>query len=274
MRYIDLLECGRKILYNSEITDYDIDAWYLLEYVTNMSRAEYFLKREEDVPDNIEKKYKELISRRATHIPLQHITGSQEFMGLDFLVSKDVLVPRQDTETLVEYLLPLVKGKKVLDMCTGSGCIAISLMKLGEALACDASDYSKKALEIAVKNSELNEAGVNFIYSDMFENIKDKYDIIVSNPPYIITSDIAFLAPEVRIHEPFMALDGGDDGFLFYRIISSMAVSYLNYGGLVAVEIGYNQGNHVSELFKEYGFKNVEVHKDLSGNNRFVTAWI
>lgn len=268
----DILNKGKEVLKQSGITCPGTDAWYLLEYVTGMGRAEYFLRREEKAREEDAEKYLRLINTRASHVPLQYITGSQEFMGLGFKVSPDVLIPRQDTETLVEYLLPFAKGQDILDMCTGSGCIAVSLLKLGGAASCTAADYSQKALDIARHNAGLNGVDINFIHSDMFTNITGIYGIIVSNPPYIRTSVIDTLMPEVRVHEPLMALDGGSDGLSFYRVISREARDYLKPGGRLAVETGYDQGVQVSEIFKESGYKDVCIQKDLSGNDRVVAA--
>lgn len=272
MCYEELLKEGKNILEKAGIADCDIDAWLLLEYVTSMRRAEYFIKKSFTVSNEMAQRYFNLVNSRAGHIPLQHITGVQEFMGLKFIVSKDVLVPRQDTETLAEYLLPLVKKKRVLDMCTGSGCLAISLMKLGGATQCTAVDFSQKALDIAMENARRNSVNIEFIHSDMFEGVTGIFDVIVSNPPYIRTDVIDTLMPEVREHEPFMALDGGSDGLMFYRIISKEAGKYLKNGGIVAVETGYDQGRQVVDLFKESGYKDVYVQKDLSGNDRVVAA--
>lgn len=272
MYYESLLKEGKNILKNSSITDWDIDAWLLFEYVTSMGRAEYFIKGLCVAPDETVNQYLSLVNTRAAHVPLQHITGSQEFMGLKFIVSPDVLVPRQDTETLAEYVLPLAKGKSVLDMCTGSGCLAVSIMKLGGAAFCTAADCSEKALEIAKKNARLNNVNIEFIHSNMFENVTGKFDIIVSNPPYIRTEVIDTLMPEVKEHEPFIALDGGADGLKFYRIISSEAKKYLKVGGILTVEIGYDQGRQVVDLFRQGGYKDVCIQKDLSGNDRMVVA--
>lgn len=268
----DILDKGSKILKQAKISCFNIDAWYLLEYVTGMDRAEYFLKKNDTAPLWAVKKYMELIDTRASHMPLQYITGSQEFMGLVFKVSEDVLVPRQDTETLAEYILPYVKGRNILDICTGSGCIAIALTKLGNPALCTASDYSAKALDIARLNAKLNNVDIKLVQSDMFSNITGNYGVIVSNPPYIKTGVIDTLMPEVREHEPLMALDGGEDGLLFYRIIASQAKSHLEPGGIIAVETGYDQGEDVKSIFKESGYKNVCIQKDLSGNNRVVAA--
>lgn len=272
MYYENLLRKGKNILKNSGINDWDIDAWLLFEYITLMKRAEYFVKKNYTAPEEIVQKYFNLINLRASHIPLQYITGSQEFMGLKFLVSPDVLVPRQDTETLAEYILPFTNGRHILDMCTGSGCLAVSIIKLGNAASCTAVDCSKKALKIAQKNAKLNDVNIEFICSNMFDNVTGNFDIIISNPPYIETEIINTLMPEVKEHEPFIALDGGADGLKFYRIISKEAKNYLKNGGIIAVEIGYNQGKQVMDLFRESGYKNVCIQKDLSGNDRVVAA--
>ncbi len=256
------------------ITDYEIDAGYLMEYVTGMNYAGYFLHKNDSMPIEQYEKYREVVQKRKMRIPLQHITGEQEFMGLMFRVSSDVLVPRQDTETLVEHVLPYVKGKSVLDMCTGSGCIAVSLKKLGDAAVCEAADLSEKALKIASYNIAHNNVEVTLIQSDMFENIHKKYDMIVSNPPYIPKKVIEELEPEVKEHEPYMALEGGDDGLSFYRILSKEAKNYLRESGRLVMEIGYDQAQAVTDLLIQEGYQNVEVIKDLSGNDRVVSAEI
>ena len=268
--YEQLLLDAAERLKEAEIADADIDAWYLLELVTGMSRASYFLEKYNRPSDEEIRKYEELLEKRISHIPLQHITGRQEFMGLDFMVSEDVLCPRQDTETLVESVLEYTSGRKVLDVCTGSGCIAVALMKLGNASCCDAVDLSEAALDIAKQNAEFNDVSINFIKSDMFEKIDGKYDIIVSNPPYIRPDVIETLMPEVREHEPLMALDGGSDGLDFYRIIAAQSKEHLEENGILAVEIGYDQWEDVSELFRQNGFRDILRIKDLSQNDRVV----
>ena len=268
--YEQLLLDAAERLKEAEIADADIDAWYLLELVTGMSRASYFLEKYNRPSDEEIRKYEELLEKRISHIPLQHITGRQEFMGLDFMVSEDVLCPRQDTETLVESVLEYTSGRKVLDVCTGSGCIAVALMKIGNAACCDAVDLSEAALDIAKQNAEFNDVSINFIKSDMFEKIDGKYDIIVSNPPYIRPDVIETLMPEVREHEPLMALDGGSDGLDFYRIIAAQSKEHLEENGILAVEIGYDQWEDVSELFRQNGFRDIVRIKDLSQNDRVV----
>ncbi len=272
LTYEELLKIGENELLMSDISDANIDAWYLLEYVTGMSRAAFFLKRAENISQKEENEYREVINKRKKHIPLQHITGTQEFMGFDFLVNENVLVPRQDTECLVENVLPYAYGKKILDMCTGSGCIIISLKKLEETAECTGVDISEKALEIALKNARSNEADVSFIKSDMFKNIMEKYDIIVSNPPYIRLDVIKTLEPEVREHDPMLALDGGEDGLRFYRILAEEGKKHLARPGRIFMEIGYDQGKAVKEIFENEGFKEVVVKKDLCENDRVVIA--
>ena len=270
LTYEELLKIGENELLMSDISDANIDAWYLLEYVTGMSRVAFFLKRAENISQKEENEYREVINKRKKHIPLQHITGTQEFMGFDFLVNENVLVPRQDTECLVENVLPYAYGKKILDMCTGSGCIIISLKKIEETAECTGVDISEKALEIALKNARSNEADVSFIKSDMFKNIMEKYDIIVSNPPYIETDEIETLSDEVRLFDPMMALDGDKDGLKFYRNITEQAAGYLKRGGWLMYEIGCSQAVAVSEIMHKNGFAEVTVIKDLSGLDRVV----
>ena len=180
-------------------------------------------------------------------------------MGLEFKVNEHVLVPRQDTENLVEQALPYVKGKKVLDMCTGSGCIAVSVKVIGGAKLCDAADISEEALKAACYNAEKNNADIHFIRSNMFENINGSYDVILSNPPYIRPDVIKGLMPEVRDHEPVIALDGGEDGLFFYRILAEKSGGHLEKEGIVMMEIGFDQGIQVKMLFEDAGFKDVKV---------------
>ncbi len=268
----ELRMIGQEILREQRIADADVDAWYLLAYVFGISRTEFLLREKECVPEEGKLRYLELIQKRAEHVPLQYITGSQEFMGMDFIVSSDVLIPRQDTELLVEEVLAVCKGKKVLDMCTGSGCIIISLVKLSNLLKATGVDISDGALSIAKQNAIKMEAKVEFIKSDLFEQITERFDVIVSNPPYIPTKDIETLMPEVRKHEPTNALDGSEDGLLFYRRIAAEAASYLTKGGYLFLEIGFNQGNEVREILQKEGFTHIDIKKDLSGKDRIVSA--
>ena len=266
-------EYGQEQLKNAEIDDAALDAWYLLEYVTGVSRAMYFLDMNREISLEQETKYRSYVATRAKHVPLQHITGVQEFMGLEFLVNEHVLVPRQDTEVLVECVLEDLKsGMHILDMCTGSGCILLSLLKL-----CGMSnvkgvgvDISEEALKVAKQNAEKLEVNARFISSDLFCDVEGKYDVIVSNPPYIRTSVIEELKEEVKFHDPFIAWDGKEDGLYFYRRIVEESPKYLIKGGKLYFEIGHDQGEDVSKLMKDAGFVDVTVKKDLAGLDRVV----
>ena len=216
----------------------------------------------------------EYIERRSKHIPLQHILGTASFMGFDFKVSSDVLIPRQDTETLAETVLGEERDADIelLDLCTGSGCLAIALKKLGSYKKVTASDISEAALKLAAENAALNKAETEFIRSDMLKDIGGSFDVIVSNPPYIETDVIAELDIEVREYDPGSALDGGKDGLDFYRIIAEQGINALKPGGRIYLEIGCNQGEAVSELLRAHGFSDVRVINDLAGKDRVVAA--
>lgn len=267
----ELLEAGRKQLKNAGISEYELDAWYLLQHVTKVSRTGFLCDRNAPVSEEQEKRYTELIGRRAERIPLQQLTGEQEFMGLTFAVNEHVLIPRQDTEVLVEEagrLLKQMPSARVLDMCTGSGCIIISLAKLYGAETAVGVDVSEEALKVAKRNAEYHEVNVRLTQSDLFQEVTGTFDIIVSNPPYIRTAVIATLEPEVREHEPMLALDGMEDGLHFYRRITEEAGKYLASGGYLIFEIGHDQGKDVSELMSEHGCRDVRVIKDLAGLDR------
>lgn len=266
------LQEGRKFLKDKQIADSDIDAWYLLSFLFEMDRARYLMHSSMPISEEQYHEYMELIKKRGNHIPLQHITGEQEFMGLNFKVSQDVLIPRQDTEILVQEVLKAAEGKNVLDMCTGSGCIIISLDKLGNIKSGVGVDISEAALKIANENNTRLEAKVQFLHSNLFEQVQGKYDIIVSNPPYIPTSDIETLMEEVKDHEPSIALDGKKDGLYFYRCILLEGINYMNPGGFIFFEIGWDQGMAVSQLLKEKGFQDIRIIKDLAGLDRVVTG--
>lgn len=270
--YKELLQAGRELLRHQGIADADVDAWFLLAHVFKISRTELLLNGDLPAPEGKTENYHKLISRRAEHIPLQHIIGTQEFMGLEFVVSRDVLIPRQDTETLVEEVIKVSVGKQVLDLCTGSGCIIISIASLGRPLKAVGSDISEKALNIAATNVKKHGVKVELVQSDLFENISDSFDIIVSNPPYIPTKDIQNLMTEVREHEPKLALDGNVDGLEFYRRISAESKQYLNQAGYLFYEIGYDQGEAVKQILLQEGFTDITIVKDLSGLDRVVSA--
>lgn len=270
--YKQLLQTGRELLKQQGIADADVDAWYLLAHVFRMNRTDLLLRGDLSAEVDGMRQYLELLHQRARHIPLQHITGTQEFMGLELEVNEDVLIPRQDTETLVEEVLNYCEGKSVLDMCTGSGCIILSLAKLGKVKQAVGVDFSERALLVAAKNIHKHNVKVELIQSDLFDRVVGSFDILVSNPPYIPSSDIEELMPEVKEHEPRMALDGSRDGLEFYRRISKAAKEYLNPGGLIFYEIGYNQGEAVKNILTEEGFTNVMIKKDLSGLDRVASA--
>lgn len=264
-------EYGQTQLKEAEIEDAVLDAWYLLEFVTGISRAMYFLKMQEELPSEQEEKYKEYVKVRSSHIPLQHITGVQEFMGLEFGVNEHVLVPRQDTEVLVESVLKILDpGMKVLDMCTGSGCILISLLKLGKSISGTGVDISKEALKVAEANAGKIGVEAVFLHSDLFAQVEGEYDVIVSNPPYIRTAVIEELKEEVKFHDPFLALDGKEDGLYFYRRIVEASPKYLKKDGKLYFEIGHDQGEEVKGLMEDAGFVEVTVKKDLAGLDRVV----
>lgn len=264
-------EYGQKRLAIAGIDDAVLDAWYLLEHITGISRAIYFLRMNEEMNEQMEVQYKEYLETRANHIPLQHITGVQEFMGIEFNVNEHVLVPRQDTEVLVEEALKVLKsGMEVLDMCTGSGCIILSLMKFAKEISGTAVDISEEALKVAKSNADKLEATVEFIQSDLFENVNGAYDVIISNPPYIRTAVIDELKDEVKFHDPLLALDGKEDGLFFYRKIIKESLNYLKPNGRLYFEIGHDQGEEVKKLMEEAGFVEVAVKKDLAGLDRVV----
>ena len=352
--WADVLNYGKKILKNAGIVEADLDAWYLFGQIFGISRAQYFLCARENIAGSTAQKmaaqeltgnsfesknaldcvelwlkeklsaYENTLEKRASRIPLQQILGQQEFMGLTFFVNEHVLIPRQDTETLVELVLNEQKDKNIsiLDMCTGSGCIAVSLKKLGGYTCVEGADISEEALKVAKRNSEeilensdvnndavssrteqiqnctnltnnqnkqdnsedrmvsevrtVPQTGVIFRRSDMFSAFPEteRFNVIVSNPPYIPSAVIEELEPEVRDHEPRGALDGTADGLYFYRILAEECAKHLTPGGHVYFEIGYDQGMAVKELLDNHGFKDTRVIQDLAGKDRVVCgAW-
>lgn len=251
------------------------EARLLLEYIAGINRNELFLRGDETIEEEVLNKLNAALSKRLKHIPIQQITGYQNFMGLEFHVDENVLIPRQDTETLVEEILKLGSaGLDILDMCTGSGCILLSILNYLNGCNGLGVDISDKALEVARLNSKELGIDAEFIQSDLFEAIDKnrRFDIIVSNPPYIRSDVIPTLMEEVRVHEPIIALDGMDDGLYFYRRIIDEARTFLSRNGMLFFEIGYDQGEDVSRLMIEAGYKDVSVVKDLSGNDRVVSG--
>ena len=271
MTYREAIETGTRILQKENIAYANIDAWYLLQMACKIDRNFYYLHEEDELTAEQQSEYESTVHKRAEHVPLQYIIGEQEFMGLKFKVNSNVLIPRQDTETLVEEALRVAKpGMRVLDLCTGSGCIIISLAKNVADISCTGSDISKQALLVAKENAKANEVEVEWERSDLFENISGTFDLIVSNPPYIPTGEIPGLMPEVRDFEPVDALDGKEDGLYFYRIITEKSPEYLTSDGYLYFEIGYDQGEAVSAMMRQCGYTQVEVLKDLAGNDRVV----
>ncbi len=269
--YDELKNSGYNVLNRAGIADATVDAGLLLEYVTGMDRNGLLLYGNDEAPIDKAGEYLKLINRRAAHIPLQHITGHQEFMGFDFAVNEHVLIPRQDTECLVEEAMIYVgDGMKVLDVCTGSGCIIISLARYKNDLDATGCDISDKALEVARENADRNKADVKFVLSDLYDSIDGKFDVIVSNPPYIARDLVDTLMEEVKDHEPRIALDGGEDGLDFYRRLLDGSADHLIPGGMVLFEIGYDQGSAVRALMEEHGLRDVTVVKDFGGNDRVV----
>lgn len=255
-----------------------IDARYLTEYVGDFTEAQYLLERNNEIPEDILKRLEELSVRRQKREPLQYILGSQEFMGLPFICTKDCLIPRQDTEILVERTMKAageLDNIRYLDLCTGSGCVLISVAKLCGIDDAIGTDISEAALSVAKRNAAENGVKAELRCSDLFEKVEGKYSIITSNPPYIDTGLIHGLIPEIWEYEPMIALDGGSDGLMFYREITDRAPDYLEDGGYLLFEIGDTQGRAVSELMIKRGFSDVSVHKDLAGLDRVVEGrWI
>ena len=282
-----LVKEGEYQLSKAFCMDPKIDAQELYCYLTGLDKVSLFLKAEEEVDPETEEKYMELIRRRAERIPLQHITGVQEFMGYTFRVNPHVLIPRQDTETLVTEAAKTIqstpreklsffeklKGRKewdVLDLCCGSGAVGISLAKICSNVKVTATDISAEAVETAEANAEDLRVKVRFITGDMFEPVKGrKFDMIVSNPPYIRTNMISILQEEVKDHEPLNALDGGRDGLDFYRTIVEKAADFLKPEGFLLMEIGHDQGEDLRKMLKDSGkYSPAAVIKDLTGRDR------
>ena len=266
----ELFELGKKSINSNEP---DTDALILFEYVTNKDRNELYLYPEAQERDEVVSKYLELIERRNTGEPVQYITGKTFFYGLEFMCVKDTLIPRFDTEVLVEEAIKTVpKEAKVLDLCTGTGSIIIALKKNRGDIKAKGSDISDKAIECAKDNSNRNKCDVEFLISDMFKNIDDKFDCIISNPQYIEKKVIDELDVTVKEYEPITALSGGEDGLDFYRIIAKESPRYLNEEGMLLLEIGYDQGESVSALLSKEGFNRIKVIKDLNGLDRVIEA--
>ena len=274
MTFFELWKWGEKRLAESGIREADLDAKYLLLEAFEMDLAHFLLREQEQVPstDGRTREYSDAVVARASRVPLQYLTGKQDFMGLTFHVDERVLIPRQDTETLAELVLREnpEKNIRLLDLCTGSGCLAVSLAVLGGYEEVDAGDISPDALEVAEENGRRLGGNVHFVESDLFSALDPgkAYDVIVSNPPYIPTEVIEGLEPEVRDYEPRMALDGSGDGLAFYRRLAAESPSHLQPGGRLYLEIGWDQGESVEALLRENGFEYIEVVSDDAGHCR------
>lgn len=276
MTYRECYEQGCRTLQAAGIEEAALDARLLLEAVCGTDRNDLLVHGEQPVAPEAEEKYLNWIRQRAEHIPLQQLTGEQGFMGLTFSVNEHVLIPRQDTEILVEEVLKeLHDGMRVLDMCTGSGCILLSLLHYSNDCEGLGVDLSAEALEVAGRNvlkvlTPEKAEHAHFLQSDLFEKVEGKFEIIVSNPPYIASAEVEKLMPEVRNHEPRMALDGTEDGLYFYRRIIEEAGKHLVSSGMLFFEIGYDQGQAVSELMRTEGYCEVQVVQDYAGLDRVV----
>ena len=276
MTYRECYEQGCRTLQAAGIEETALDARLLLEAVCGTDRNDLLVHGEQQVAPEAEEKYLNWIRQRAEHIPLQQLTGEQGFMGLTFNVNEHVLIPRQDTEILVEEVLKeLHDGMRVLDMCTGSGCILLSLLHYSNDCEGLGVDLSTEALEVAGRNvlkvlTPEKAEHAHFLQSDLFEKVEGKFEIIVSNPPYIASAEVEKLMPEVRDHEPRMALDGTEDGLYFYRRIIEEAGKHLVSSGMLFFEIGYDQGQAVAELMRTEGYCEVQVVQDYAGLDRVV----
>lgn len=298
MEYREAYNMGKAVLLAASVPDAETDARLLLEYVCGTNRNTLLAHGDSEVTEEQESAYRELVGKRSRRIPLQHLTGGQDFMGLEFSVNEHVLIPRQDTEILVEEALQyLHDGMQVLDMCTGSGCILISLLHYSNNCEGMGVDVSEEALKVAERNAVKllgtqavrNLSGISgesadsqepqdlfvgthvrFVQSDLFEKVEGKFDMVISNPPYIQSGVIDTLMPEVRDFEPRLALDGSDDGLSFYRRILEECPRYLQKGGMLFFEIGYDQGEAVSRLMEQAGFLGVMLVSDYAGMDRVV----
>ncbi len=282
MTYRSLYQWGKKELAEVGIAEGDLDARLLLEHICNTNRNTLLAHPELEVEAGCEQEYRKGIDRRKKHIPLQHITGVQEFMGLEFRVNEKVLIPRQDTETLVEEVMRFLQdGDRILDLCTGSGCILLSLLHYSNHCKGVGVDLSAQALQVARENEESIrkrmrpvpwvEDTVKWVESDLYTDCeKTGYDIIVSNPPYIASAVLETLMEEVKEHEPRLALDGKEDGLFFYREIIRGSKDYLKKEGRLFLEIGYDQAGSVVGMLEEAGFQEVTVVKDFAGLDRVV----
>ncbi|WHE07015.1 peptide chain release factor N(5)-glutamine methyltransferase [Thermoanaerobacterium thermosaccharolyticum] len=272
MKIFDAVNFGTKYL-KAHVSEPRLEAEGLLSFTLEVSKEYLLINRDKEITDDSFNKYMEFLDLRKSGMPYQYIVGKKHFMGLIFNVSPSVLIPRNDTEILVEEVLKRLKsGDTVLDIGTGSGAIAVSIAKYKDVKVY-AVDISDEALEVAKGNACENGVSdkVIFIKSDLFSSIpKDiKFDLIVSNPPYIRSNEINELQEEVK-REPKIALDGGEDGLTFYRKIVKDSVNYIKFGGIIAFEVGFDQGWDVKDILVDGGYSDIEVVKDLQGIDRVI----
>ena len=267
----ELLKKGTEKLVKAGVPDAGSDAWMLMEFAFEIEKGYYFLHEDDKIEKEQQERYEKLIAEREKRIPLQQITQTAWFMGYPFYVNENVLTPRFDTEILVEQVGKLLKpGMRILDLCTGSGCILLSLLSEYRELNLEGvwADISAAALDVAKENQKRLKVKASMVESNLFSQVEGEFDLIVSNPPYIATGELQKLMPEVRDHEPQLALDGKEDGLYFYREIIKQASGYLRSGGWLCFEIGYDQGVALEQLMKYAGYKNVKIGKDLAGLDR------
>ena len=273
MNYTEAFLLGMQKLKEAQLEEAQLDARLLLEEICGTDHNTLLCHGDREVSEKEEEQYRKTIEQRAQHVPLQHILGYQDFMGLRFQVNEHVLIPRQDTEILVEEAMRyLHDGMRILDLCTGSGCILLSLLHYSNDCEGVGVDISQEALQVAAQNAELLGIKADFLKSDLYEKVTGKFDLLVSNPPYIERKVIPTLMEEVREYDPYIALDGGEDGLDFYRRIIGGAQDCLKRGGQILMEIGSGQAQAVSELLREAGFKEIDVCRDFAGLDRVVSG--
>lgn len=277
MKIRELLSEGENVLKGAKKLSARNDALLLLSFLLNMDRGKMFLAFEDEAPEGLIERYRGVIQERSSGVPLQHITERADFMGLTFKVTPEVLIPRSETELLVEEALKLISpDMKVLELCTGSGCVALSILKLYKTVSMTAVDISEGALYVARENAKnlgvvmgKGAGEIDFLHGDLFEPVEGCYDLIIVNPPYIKSGDIVDLMEEVRAHDPIIALDGGPDGLYFYRRLFYEAKDYMSDQGYLLLEIGQDQGEEISVLAAE-SYQNIKLIKDYNQMDRIV----
>lgn len=278
MNIKELIEYGKNVLKDNNIEDYSIIAKILTKHILELDDTGIIVNEEKEISEEEKIAYFLKLDELIEGKPIQYITNTQEFYGSSFYVNESVLIPQPDTEILVEETIKIIKEnnfKNILDICTGSGCIGISIAKSIQDVNIIMTDISEDALDVTKINANRvlgNLSNIRIISSNMFEEIEEEVDVIVSNPPYIKAEDLKKLPKDVQ-NEPDLALDGGEDGLDFYRILIEESHKYLSDNGYLCLEIGYNQRNEVIELLNNNGnYKNIYVKKDLSRNDRIIIA--